>query len=72
MQAKEIMKPTKGMKTRVTVNEGESIENAAILIRDNKMREISVVDDNERVVGVITRNALIEASDDLNDSFFLD
>lgn len=81
MQVKNIMKevqPGKSGKTGGAVSSGafvnaeESIDNAAILMKKNKLSCLPVVDDNKKVIGVITRDDLIEASDELNEDFFLE
>ncbi len=74
-KVKEIMKPAKkgaGINTGLTVNADESIDNAALLMRDNHLEQIAVLNDSGRLVGVVTKDALIEASDELNEDFFID
>jgi len=71
MRVKEIMKSSRGSKTKVTVSPDENIDNAALLMSDNNMSSISVVDKG-KVVGVITKDDLIKNSDDINEDFFLD
>ena len=50
----------------------ENIDNAANLMRENQLDFISVIDDNNKLVGMVTKESIIEASDDLNEDFWLD
>lgn len=72
MQVEDVMKAPKAGKTKFTVNQGESIDNAALLMKQNNMKSVSVVDDDGKVVGLVTRDSIIQASDDLNEDFFID
>jgi len=73
MQVEDIMKKTKSVKNKdINVNAEESIDNAALLMKQNKITEVAVIDDDSNIVGVITKTDIIEASDDLNEDFFLD
>lgn len=56
----------------VTVNEGEDIENAAILMSKHKIKRLPVIDDDDRLVGIITTTDLIANSEDLNEEFMFD
>jgi len=73
MRIKEIMKPlsSKVKKQEISVNVEESIDNAALLMREHNLREIQVVDENN-VVGIVTRKSVVESSDDINEDFFFD
>jgi len=72
MRVKELMKSARGKSTSINVNEEESIDNAAILMKNNNLSQISVVNDDNKVVGVVTKDSILQASDDLNEDFFLD
>jgi len=67
------MKPlsSKVKKQEISVNVEESIDNAALLMREHNLREIQVVDENN-VVGIVTRKSVVESSDDINEDFFFD
>ena len=71
MQSKEIMSEFNGKKTKITVNQEENIDNVALLVKENKLKQITVVDPANRAVGTITQQNLIDHSDDLNEDFFL-
>jgi predicted transcriptional regulator len=72
MRVKELMKSARGRSTSINVNEEESIDNAALLMKNNNLSQISVVNDDDKVVGVVTKDSILQASDDLNEDFFLD
>lgn len=71
MEVREIMEPGKS-KSNYALNAGESIDNAAALMRDNKIQEVNVLDEEGKIIGKVTKDALIEASDELNEDFFLE
>jgi CBS domain-containing protein len=54
-----------------TVDHNESLENAAILMKENKIKRLPVVD-NARLVGIITATDIIANSDVLNEDFFFE
>jgi predicted transcriptional regulator len=70
MQVKEIIKSGKAG-TTVVVNQDESIDNAALLMKEHKLAQISVADNNGKIIGVINKDSILQASDDLNEDFFL-
>lgn len=70
MQVKEIIKSGRAG-TSVVVNQDESIDNAAILMKEHNLSKISVTDDSNNVIGIITKDSLLEASEELNEDFFL-
>jgi predicted transcriptional regulator len=72
MQVEDIMKSGKAKKSTVTINRAESVNNAATLMKQNKTSELTVVDDDDKPVGVVTKSSLIEAADDISEDFFLD
>ncbi len=75
MKVKEVMKPVKGKRdaeSDLNVNAEESIDNAAVLMKENGLEEIPVVDSNDKVIGKITRSSIIDACEDINEDFFLD
>ncbi len=55
----------------VTVDENESIDNAAIIMAENDIKKLPVVG-NGKIVGIITSTDLIKNSDSLNLDFLLD
>ena len=71
MKAKEIMREFDGKKTKLTADQEENIDNVALLIKDNKLKQITVVDESNRAIGTITQQDLIDHSDDLNEDFLL-
>lgn len=74
MKVQDIMSSVKkkSLNGDIFVHEEESIDNAALLMKDNKLDEIPVVNDDEEVVGKVTRDNIIENSDEINENFFLD
>jgi len=72
MQIEDIMKPAKGSKPAISVNQEESIANAATLMKQNNKKDLLVVNDDDRVVGKVTREDIVENSDELNEDFFID
>ena len=72
MKVKDVMKSATGKPGMITVNKNESIDNAALLMRKNNLKSISVVDGKGKLVGAVTRNSILKASDDLNEDFFFD
>ncbi len=72
MQIEDIMKPASGKKPKITINKEESIDNAAIILKDKKISELAVVDDEGKIIGIVTDADIIENSDDINEDFFLD
>jgi len=55
----------------VTINPDEDTDNAAILMKKNKIKRVPVVED-DKLIGIITATDLIANSDDLNEDFFFD
>ena len=55
----------------ITIDENESIDNAAIIMSENNIRKLPVVSD-EKVVGIVTATDIIKNSDSLNLDFLLD
>lgn len=55
----------------ITVDENESIDNAAIIMSENNIRKLPVVSDG-KVVGIITATDIIKNSESLNLDFLLD
>jgi len=55
----------------VTINEGESLDNAAILMDKHKIKRLPVVKD-EKLVGVITATDLLANSEEMNENFFFE
>ena len=52
-----------------TIEADEEIDNAARLMKENKIKRLPVMDDG-KLAGIITVTDLIANSDDLNDDFF--
>lgn len=55
----------------VTINHNESLDNAALIMTERKIKRLPVVD-NDRLVGIITATDIIANSDVLNEDFFFD
>ncbi len=55
----------------ITIDENESIDNAAIIMSENNVRKLPVVSDG-KVVGIITATDIIKNSESLNLDFLLD
>jgi len=55
----------------VVIDESENIDNAAELMKQNKIKHLPVTR-GEEIVGIITTTDLIKHCDDLNEDFFLD
>lgn len=62
----EVMK-----KSVVTIEKNESLDNAALLMTEKKVKRLPVTD-KESLVGIITATDIIANSDILNEEFFLD
>lgn len=62
----EVMK-----KSVVTIEKSESLDNAALLMTEKKIKRLPVTD-KESLVGIITATDIIANSDILNEEFFLD
>jgi len=58
-------------KNVVTVDCSESIDNAALIMTERKIRRLPVVD-GDKLVGIITSTDIIANSDILNEDFFFD
>lgn len=53
----------------ITINDKESIDNAAIMMSENKIKRLPVLNKG-KLVGIITATDIIENSDELNEDFF--
>lgn len=58
-------------KNVVTIDRDESLENAALIMTERKIKRLPVVD-NGKLVGIITATDIIANSDLLNEDFLLD
>ena len=56
-------------KNVITINEKESIDNAALMMAENKIKRLPVLSKG-KLVGLITSTDIIENSDELNEAFF--
>ena len=56
----------------ITIDKEEDIDEAALLMTKNKIRRLPVVDDNRRLVGIITSTDLIAHSEDISEEFLFD
>jgi CBS domain-containing protein len=55
-----------------TINQNEELDTAAEIMARNNIRRLPVVDDNQRLVGIITSTDVIAHTDELEEDFFLD
>jgi len=58
-------------KSVVTVDHGESIDNAALVMTEKKIKRLPVLD-NGKLVGIITATDIVANSDVLNEDFLFD
>jgi len=58
-------------KSVVTIEKNESLDNAALLMTEKKIKRLPVTD-KENLVGIITATDIIANSDILNEEFFFD
>ncbi len=58
-------------KNVICVDEGESIDNAAVLMSKYKIKRLPVLKD-KKLVGIMTATDVIANSDSLNEDFFFD
>jgi len=55
----------------ITIDHKASLDNAALIMNEKKIKRLPVVDDN-KLVGIITATDIIANSDGLNEDFFFD
>ena len=55
----------------ITIEQDEDLDEAAILMKQNKIKRIPVIKNNE-LVGIITSTDLIANSEELNEEFLFD
>lgn len=58
-------------KNVITIDHNESIDNAALLMTEHKIKRLPVVDNN-KLVGIITATDIVANSDVLDEDFFFD
>ncbi len=58
-------------KNVITINQDESLDNAALLMTEKKIKRLPVMN-NEKLVGIITATDIIANSDLLNEDFFFE
>ncbi len=56
----------------ITIDREEDIDEAALLMTKNKIRRLPVVDNDKRLVGIITSTDLIAHSEDISEEFLFD
>lgn len=56
----------------VTIEQNQSLEDAADSLAKNKIKRLPVVDNNDKLVGVITVTDIIAHSEDISEDFFFD
>ena len=56
-------------KNVIIINEKESIDNAALMMAENKIKRLPVLSKG-KLIGIITAADIIENSDELNEDFF--
>ena len=59
-------------KNVVTIGPEQDIDDAAALMTKNKVRRLPVVNENEKLVGILTSTDLIAHADDIGDEFLFD
>lgn len=55
----------------ITINHKDSIDNAALLMSEHKIKKLPILD-NKKLVGIVTATDIIANSDILNEDFFFD
>lgn len=55
----------------VTIGHNESIDNAALIMSEHKIKRLPVLE-NDKLVGIITATDIIANSDILNEDFLFD
>ncbi len=58
-------------KNVVTIDQGETIDNAALIMTEKKIKRLPVID-RGKLVGIITGTDIVANSDVLNEDFLLD
>jgi CBS domain-containing protein len=58
-------------KNVITIDHGESIDNAALIMTEKKIKRVPVIDEG-KLVGIITATDIVANSDLLNEDFFFD
>jgi len=58
-------------KSVVTIDHGESIDNAALIMTEKKIKRLPVIDEG-KLIGIITATDIVANSDLLNEDFFFD
>ena len=58
-------------KNVITIDLNESIDNAALIMSENKIKRLPVIDNN-KLVGILTATDIIANSDVLNEDFFFE
>lgn len=58
-------------KNVITLNHNESLDNASLIMTENKVKRLPVTE-GDRLVGIITATDVIANSDVLNEDFFFD
>ena len=58
-------------KNVITIDYGESIDNAALIMTEKKIKRLPVIDEG-KLVGIMTATDIVANSDLLNEDFFFD
>lgn len=56
----------------ITINAEEELDNAAISMAKHKIKKLPVLDNQGKLIGILTSTDIIAHSDDLNEDFLLD
>ena len=56
----------------ITISAEEELDNAAILMAKHKIKKLPVLDNQGKLIGILTSTDIIAHSDDLNEDFILD
>lgn len=58
-------------KNVITIDQGETIDNAALIMTEKRIKRLPVVD-KEKLIGIITATDIVANSDVLNEDFLFD
>lgn len=56
----------------ITIDKEDDIDEAALLMTKNKIRRLPVVDENKKLIGIVTSTDLLANSEDISEEFLFD